>query len=416
MRRFFDLFLAIALLIEVACSGPPAPPDSGDDPVPDAGMEDAGPVEPGCDPGSRRLAICGMCGERSELCSTSGEWVEDGPCLGEGECQAAVTEEEDTPTCGRQARLCSSSCEWGDWEAIVPDGECVPDETRQNDAECSPPTYIIERCSDSCAWQPLTDTCVDDCGGVPRTTPTDATELCIPAGPFYRGYVGVPDAEPVLEVTLSTYYIDRYPVTVERFQACVDAGACTRFDVTTGPHPFDVATYARRPAWGVSFADAEAFCAWDGGRRLPTEAEWEKAARGPSPRMQPYTWDGTAYRCDLLEDRTCGFSMAAGPFTPPDDVDAFPGARSYYGADLLIGGLEEWVSDGFDADYYADPTSTEDPTGPLVPGPYRITRGTLRSLVRGTFIEIMNVSRRDYTGVGVSGRTYYGVRCARSVL
>lgn len=171
-----------------------------------------------------------------------------------------------------------------------------------------------------------------------------------------------------------SFYIDAYPVTNDRYRECVDAGVCIR---PSSGHPYHDPRYAGVTFIGYGRFEAGQFCRWDGGRRLPTEAEWEKAVRGPAPRRNPYPWDGDEYRCDLVNDFECqGLTgRIARPTIPWDHEDAL-GTRSYYGTYLQYGNTLEWVSDDYDGYYYADDSSLIDPTGPdttieLARGAYR---------------------------------------------
>ena len=86
---------------------------------------------------------------------------------------------------------------------------------------------------------------------------------------------------PLHTVTLSAYSIDKYEVTIARYYACINAGVCSEPDIhRCGEHPyFSDSTYTDYPVICVDWEQARTYCAWDG-KRLPTEAEWEKAARG----------------------------------------------------------------------------------------------------------------------------------------
>ncbi len=288
-------------------------------------------------------------------------------------------------------------------------GECDAGDTRFDEADCGSGSGREQTCSDACEWV-ASGPCTDLCGGTPRTTPADAEEICIPAGPFIRGGPRS-DSTPQGEVRLSAYYISRYPVTNERYAACVAAGACTE--------PGSLEWYAdpartRHPVQYVDHAQATAFCAWDGGRRLPTEAEWEKAARGPAPRDQAFVW-GDTYDCDALYSAFCGFSYPIADL--PDPVDGLPGVRSYYGVDMMVGGGFEWTNDYYDEDYYSDPSSYDDPVGPAS-GTLRVVRGRPRAygtsggwgtsgdeLFTVYFRRTVGATTRPNTGV---------IRCART--
>lgn len=150
---------------------------------------------------------------------------------------------------------------------------------------------------------------------------------------------------PQAEVQMSTYAIDRYPVTLERYRDCRANGPCFGWAAN------ERETRANAPAQ-VNHQDAEAFCRWVG-RRLPTDAMTEKALRGPAPRTDEYPWTGDY--CDGNPRPGCDGN---GDFPYP--LGAFPADRGWYPIES-IGHLRFWTSERFDSDYYADPASFTDP-------------------------------------------------------
>jgi formylglycine-generating enzyme required for sulfatase activity len=237
--------------------------------------------------------------------------------------------------------------------------------------------------------------------------------LLIPAGAFQMGCdssnqnepLGCFSAElPLHTVNLSAYYIDKYEVTNARYKACVDAGACT------APHSNGSST--RRPYYGnpdfadypVIFVDwfqADAFCAWEG-KRLPTEAEWEKAARG-STDTRVYPWGNAAPTCDLANWR----GKAGGCVGDTAEVGSYPSGASPYGAMDMAGSVWEWVNDWYGSDYYgASPASN--PTGPAT--------GTGRVLRGGSWDSVDLALRAAKRGYDNPDSWFYtvGFRCARS--
>ena len=207
-----------------------------------------------------------------------------------------------------------------------------------------------------------------------------AEEVLIPAGSFQMGCdVYNPREEcrfnerPLHTVRLSAYYIDKYEVTNARYQACVEAGGCTM--------PADVSSYTRNPYYGTStYADypvldvtwqqASTFCAWEG-KRLPTEAEWEKAARGSSDTRK-YPWGSSAPDCTKLNygGSATDPSWCVGDTTR---VGAYPGGASPYGVMDMAGNVWEWVNDWYDDNYYfVSPLGN--PQGPTT-GDERVARG-----------------------------------------
>jgi sulfatase modifying factor 1 len=173
------------------------------------------------------------------------------------------------------------------------------------------------------------------------------------------------------EVLLSAYYMDRTEVTVRDYRRCVDLGACTAAPFAAGGQRFD------RPALPitlVSFADAERYCTYAGGR-LPTEAEWERAARGTSRRRFPW---GNTYNPMLANHGTLGIDESddSDGFAELAPVGSFPGGRTPDGIDDLAGNAAEWVADAIEdpsSARYA-PTSQVNPNG-AASGALRVVRG-----------------------------------------
>ena len=183
---------------------------------------------------------------------------------------------------------------------------------------------------------------------------SDALKECQKVNPtlncqaFYFG-----DEEPERSISLDyDYYIDQYEVTNERYDACVAAGVCAppwNFDITPGSQYFRNAKYHQYPVVNVTWDAANDYCEWRGGR-LPTEVEWEKAARG-SADSRLYPWgnslDGTtgANFCDT----NCSNSWANRNFNDgyayTSPVGEFSSGASLYGAEDMAGNVSEWVVD-----------------------------------------------------------------------
>ena len=140
---------------------------------------------------------------------------------------------------------------------------------------------------------------------------------------------------PRHQVWLSAFFIDRAEATQGEYRQCVDAGACSP------PPSWDPEPLWQIPVTGVTWYQAEAYCAWKG-KRLPTEAEWERAAGGMASFLFP--WGSLAPECGLAN-----FGDCYGQLMP---VMSFPEARSPDGAFDLAGNAWEWVSDWYSPTYY----------------------------------------------------------------
>ena len=183
----------------------------------------------------------------------------------------------------------------------------------------------------------------------------------IPAGESTMGAGGFDD--PRHSVSLSAYWIARTKVTNRMYALCVGVGVCTPPKPEPGAAVYTDPTFVDHPVVGVTWDQADAYCSWAGGR-LPTEAEWEKAARGPGG--QDYPWGSTAPSCGLLNFNGCEGTTTS--------VVAYPNSVSPYGALDMAGNAFEWVRDWYDATYYAT-SPIQDPPGPET-GLYKAIRGS----------------------------------------
>lgn len=213
----------------------------------------------------------------------------------------------------------------------------------------------------------------DDCNGLTDDAPActvpvlDHARVKVPAGSFAMGSAtGAKDELPVHVVSGSAFEMDRYEVTNARYLACEAAGACSAPSLPSSKlraRYHDDPRFADHPVIFVSWAQAEAFCSFAGGR-LPTEAEWERAARGhDEPRTFP--WGESAPDCTKAN--------FAGCVGDTDRVGMREAGASPFGAMDMAGNVWEWTADWYDAAYYAR-SPERDPKGP--------ERGTLK-VMRG---------------------------------
>jgi formylglycine-generating enzyme required for sulfatase activity len=171
----------------------------------------------------------------------------------------------------------------------------------------------------------------------------------VPGGPFTMGFNNFFDSQEH-QVTVSDFWIYTNEVTNEQYDWCVAVGKCTPPDPVNNPE-FQNFRYANFPVIGVNYQQAVDYCAFVNGR-LPTEAEWEKAARGPESNIFP--WGESAPVCDLLNFNFCnGKSLK---------VKSYPDGVSYYGLFDMSGNVKEWTADYYKPDY--DLASSTDPLGP----------------------------------------------------
>jgi formylglycine-generating enzyme required for sulfatase activity len=185
-----------------------------------------------------------------------------------------------------------------------------------------------------------------------------ATLVYVPAGEFTMGSDYSPDEQPIHKVNLPAFWIDQTEVTTNQYAACISAGKC---DPPSNTDHFNTA-YANYPVVDADWKQAKAYCEW-AGRRMPTEAEWEKAARGTDGRIYP--WGNDAPSNSLLINITLDVHIAA--------VGKIPKGKSPYGAYDMAGNVWEWVNDWYNETYYQS-SPLSNPLGPNS-GQYRVVRG-----------------------------------------
>lgn len=232
--------------------------------------------------------------------------------------------------------------------------------------------------------------------------------VLIPAGKFVMGSdEGDIDEKPAHSVYMDAYYIDKYEVTNELYEICVQLSICWRpIDVSSFQRLsyFSNPEYADYPVINVTLEMARLYCEEWRGARLPTEAEWEKAARGADAPTFPW---GEGIRCDYANyrDKECDRIRDTFPVT------SFEMGQSVYGVYNMAGNVWEWVPDWYSPAYYLNAPFTN-PTGPehAVVGIYYVKRG-------GSFqdewdrLRSTNREKNDPTNYGSN----LGFRCVRPV-
>jgi formylglycine-generating enzyme required for sulfatase activity len=242
--------------------------------------------------------------------------------------------------------------------------------------------------------------------GAEESGPCPEGMALVPAGPFVMGSdegEGGTDEQPEHVVTLSAYCIDLTEVTEAQYRACMSDGACERppgWSAHGDDYPMNV----------VSWNGARTYCEW-AGKALPTEAQWEKAARGGCEVVEPSTcggedertfpWGDERAECDRANRVGCA-----------DDIDAVamrPSGASPYGAHDMAGNVSEWVADWYAADTYAGCVAgCTDPEGPATGSERGVHGGCF-----GSTLDYLRLATRDRSGPSAS---YYfvGWRCARA--
>ncbi len=194
------------------------------------------------------------------------------------------------------------------------------------------------------------------------TTPDGAPLVRIEGGAFT---FGDDENSPLREVHVSTFLIDKYEVTTARYAKFLEATGAVALPEEW--ELLDLSTQGELPVIGVSWRDAEAYCRW-AGRRLPTEAEWEKAARDGDARLYP--WGNTEPTPQLAAYARRAAGAYRGGLAP---VGSHPGGQSLAGAQDLAGNTSEWVADRFSQSFRRD--DVRDPQGPAE-GTDRVIRGS----------------------------------------
>jgi len=274
-----------------------------------------------------------------------------------------------------------------------------------------------------------------------RPSPSErGSPMCkVPAGEFWMGANRKikdscdDDEKPGRMVRMVEYYIDQHEVTVAEYKECVESGCCSPEGLNM---PFWMGTEQPGTAWAcnwgkldrkdhpincLSWEQARAYCSW-AGKRLPSEAEWEKAARGVDGRIYPWGNQGIVSlgkkkkAVGNFADQTAQKKIPRGNaikhyrdgYISTSPVESFPLGRSPFGLYDSIGNVWEWCSDGYDPDFHKN-TPDKNPKGPAS-ARYRTVRG-------GSWISKEETLRTSYRfGEWPPGRNAnVGFRCAVSL-
>ena len=286
------------------------------------------------------------------------------------------------------------------------------------------------------AYPGNTEDCMDpadnDCDGIINLDcgPSTDEEVEIAEGGFTMGRtvdesVLDPNQTPQNTINLSTYYIDRYEVTIAQYRRCVVAGVCDIQPLyntpewlgsATDPNYWENQQRGLSPAINIDWDDAAAYCAFVG-KTLPTEAQWEKAARGAGNDTRVYPWgdveyqtgpDGADVRVPVDCDTANHKNMCTLEFCEGDTVavNRYDGGQSPFGLYNMAGNVAEFVSDWYQADYYTA-MPTDDPAGPAT-GTTKVVRGGAWDMID----YYLEVTTRLSTGTNLRFNNI-GWRCAR---
>jgi serine/threonine-protein kinase len=223
--------------------------------------------------------------------------------------------------------------------------------------------------------------------------------MYVPAGEFQMGSNNSNnDDKPVHTVSLDAFWIDQTDVTNAMYAKCVSAGFCqppSNISSSTQPSYYDNRQFADYPVIYVNWSQADTYCKWVG-RSLPTEAQWEKAARSTDGRTFPWG--------EEIDESLANYNNNVRDTTRVGD---YPSGASPYGALDMAGNVSQWVADWYDSKYYQN-SPQNNPTGPSS-GQYRVLRG-------GSWLEI-GFSSRSAVRVGSDPMIQsidHGFRCSVS--
>lgn len=234
-------------------------------------------------------------------------------------------------------------------------------------------------------------------GGAGQADTQDMPMALVPAGEFTMGSNMADDEKPPHLVYLNAFYMDKYEVTVGQYAKYLEV---TDMDEPPDWSIMNQPQHQKRPIVNVDWEDAVKFCKW-AGKRLPTEAEWEKAARGTDGRIYPWGNEAPTRLHANYGRKEWNNHLALVP------VGSFEEGRSPYGIYDMAGNAWEWVSDWYDYDYYKN-SPRRNPIGPAA-GDSKVVRG-------GSWLYISEFLRSAHRFAAQPTNRYfgYGFRCAKT--
>ena len=279
----------------------------------------------------------------------------------------------------------------------TPQNGPVPAATHPSTAE--KPTLLTASAMPIPAVQAGTEGAKLETGSKKISSQDGMTLLYIPEGSFQMGSKdgSIDDEKPAHTVYLDAFWIDQTDVTNAMYARCVSAGTCKPPKLSTSitrKSYYDNAQYADYPVIYIDWTQADAYCKW-AGRSLPSEAQWEKAARGADGRTYPWG--------EGIDKTKANYGENVGDTTK---VNSYLDGASPYGALDMAGNVGQWLADWYDSTYYQN-SPQNNPTGP--------TSGSSR-VVRGgswfTSVDSARSARRDGEDPSYSDNYLVGFRCS----
>ncbi|CUQ65577.1 formylglycine-generating enzyme family protein [Candidatus Nitrospira inopinata] len=233
--------------------------------------------------------------------------------------------------------------------------------------------------------------------GASQADSLDAEMVFVPAGKFTQGSNLSDDEKPVRQISLNAFYIDKYEVTVGQYARYLEA---TDMEEPPDWNIMNQPQHQRRPVVNVSWEDAVNYCKW-AGKRLPTEAEWEKAARGTDGRIYPWGNEAPTRLHANYGRKEWDDHFALTP------VGSFEAGKSPYGAYDMAGNAWEWVFDWYDHDFYKNGPE-KNPIGPA--------KGTEKVVRGGSWLYVADFLRsaHRFNAQPANRHFGYGFRCAKT--
>jgi formylglycine-generating enzyme required for sulfatase activity len=231
--------------------------------------------------------------------------------------------------------------------------------------------------------------------------PAETPMVLIPEGPFEMGAAGtqaLEDERPRHRVMLDAFMMDVHEVTTAQYGTFLTA---TGWAVPWLWETVSPVLHSDRPVIGVDWHDADAYCRWKG-KRLPTEAEWEKAARGVDGRLYPW---GNQVPTKEVANFALGARFSYSQVLMP--VQSYESGRSPFGLYQMAGNVGEWVSDWYSANYY-EHSPEANPLGPEN-GQFKVLRGGSWSDLPKYLLTYGRFKLPPETR-----NSYIGFRCAKS--